>query len=145
MAVILPTFNIDMQVSTGNTSPATGATWVLTANCQRYIYSRRDPDNGLAAYWGRVISQFRIDPVAWYGVFTLANIFSWNLGFIECPVGSGRYYRVTDWDVNHEGFSNEYPVVWAFRCNDVGYPQYAATANSAFWTPTPPQQYGPVP
>lgn len=146
MPVTLPDFNLLAEVSTGAPTPSFGTTWSLTsAPVQRYVYSRRDPDAGLAAYWGKVYSQFRFEPTYFYSVFTPNNLFDWDIGYIECPSGSGLYFRVIDWDVAHEGFTNEYPVVWAFRCNPDGYPMYSASANRNFWSPTPPQQYGPYP
>lgn len=42
----------------------------------------------------------------------------WPVSAIECPAGSGQYYRAFWYDIQHEGFPNEYALVVAVQCND---------------------------
>lgn len=144
MAYTLPTFNLNYRIDdSGNVPDQGGLNWFLESTCQRYVPNKRDPDMAYTTYWGRVVSQFRLEPTDFYSVQSITNIVNWNLGIIECGVGDEVYFRVFDWDIMHQGFPNEYPVVWAYRIHSSGYPFQGATANGNSLYPPTPQVYGP--
>jgi len=43
---------------------------------------------------------------------------AWKVTCVECPAGSGQYYRTFMGDIQHEGFPNEYVLVIGVQCTD---------------------------
>jgi len=117
MSISLPQFNLNVEITTTYGAPNGALTWTGPYACQKYIYSRRDPDPGsLASYWGQSICQFRMEPTAFYAAFALVNMPTWGIVLLRFNSSPIRYYRVFNWEVVHEGLPNEYPAIWAQMC-----------------------------
>lgn len=109
----LPTFNLTCGIWNDvdpNTDPMTFA-----SDCQLY-YGRQQTFDGFIDFGDTTIGQYvppmflRLPketdiklPVIIAGTVTTRT-------YVECPVGTGRFYRVLDFDDAHKGFPNEYRV-----------------------------------
>jgi len=142
MAYSLPVFNLTCNVAVAaNTQPINITTWYGPYDCQKYILSRQQP--GVTAFtwwWGQLTPIFRIDPATFFPVWG-DDTAGWGLSFVECPAGSGMYYRVFSWEIMHQGFSNAYPAVSAQRCTEEGFPIQPNSANNTGYSTPPLQPY----
>lgn len=123
MAYRLPTFNLLANVWTcdANPFPTDGLPTYTDVPMQKYIAPRSSwPVSPPASpsYWRNYhppvqLRMPRVSPAfgPWPG---------WKMSCIECPAGSGQYYRPTFNDIQHEGFVNEYGLVIAVQCNAAG-------------------------
>lgn len=118
MAFTLPVFNMTTKISTDYGAPNSGLSFSADLACQKYIYSRAYPNIGSTAnYWGAPAVEWRYESTAFYALFDPNNIHGWGLSIIRVEPNASVYYRVWWWEIMHQGFDNEYPVVYALLCN----------------------------
>jgi len=147
VAYNLPTFNLQLLISVQfQTSPANVTTWWGPYDCQKYILSRQQP--GITAFtwwWGQLTPIFRVNKPQMEVDFGVDFPY-WGLAFIECPAGSGHFYRIFSWEIMHEGFPNEYVAISAEMCDTDGMPVQPNSATTTTWTNPPVYpNLGPLP
>lgn len=116
-----PKFNLLANVWTcdGNVKPSNGAADYVDVPCQKYVASRAAwpvtppwSTGFYLAYHPPVQLRFQhVSPFT--GTWR-----TWKITCVECPAGSGQYYRTFFNDIQHEGFVNEYVLLVGAQCDE---------------------------
>jgi len=148
MSYTLPEFNLTMKYAIdGTQQPQNVVTWYGPYNCQKYLPSRPVLNqSAFVWWWGYFVPLFRVDPATFLAYWG-DDPDGWDPAYIECPDGSGQYYRVFAFEMMHQGFPNQYPVFASVRCSGDSNPLLIPmTANNIPANPAvTPLNMGPIP
>lgn len=105
-----PSFNLLCDIWLVPNAPANTATADIEEYpCQKYLLSRKGPVLPCRDWQDWMVHVLIRFPRESGLVFNFAGPWpSWDITYFECPTGSGQYYRVYQYDIQHEGFVNEY-------------------------------------
>jgi len=115
VAFRLPVFNLTANAWTTDTVPDAGEPEITGLEGQLYVPSR-----------GAIDITPGSDPVYVPPIYFRYPIATDppRLYYVECPAGSGVYFRVRWTSINHQGFSNEYWSAVVEYCASDGTPVY---------------------
>lgn len=121
MAYTTPSFNLLADIWDCKFPSDDVADWT-NVPCQKYILSRMSLNvtpQSAANFWRQftppISLRFPRTHAAFSGIPS-----EWTHAVVEVPAGSGQYYRSYWFEIQHQGFPNEYAIILATPCSMTG-------------------------